>query len=325
MALNYDAMNALTRKKYIPQLVDNIFASNPLLAYLKDRQKAYDGGTKIVQPLIYGEISNVGSYSGYDAITYDTAIPITAAEFSPKNLVAPIIISLEEERTNSGESAVLDLLESKIKIVEQTLNKQFSAQLWGNGTGNAAKDLDGFGAVFGAANTYGGIDRSTYAWWKPIIKTGSAGAKRPLTEALMVQTFLEASDGDDTPDVIFTDMAGWLQYYQLVKGRITIYTQDVKKALNLGFQTLEFMGKPVIMDKTMVAPAVDKCNFYFLNTKYLNLRYHPQANFTSTKWRPDDSRLAKKQEILWSGNLTCSNCRREALLTDIDVAGIALT
>lgn len=47
MALNFDALTALTRKKYVPKLVDNIFKSSPMLSYLKDRQKSYDGGLSI--------------------------------------------------------------------------------------------------------------------------------------------------------------------------------------------------------------------------------------------------------------------------------------
>lgn len=319
MALSYDAINALTKKKYIPELVDNIFQSNPLLNYLKGKQKTYDGGPKIVQPLIYGEIGGINSYSGYDQMAYDTTIPISAAEFSPKNIAAPIIISKDEELTNMGEGQVLDLLDSKMKIVEECLKKEFTTQLYGDGTGNNSKDIDGLGALFSTSNTYGGISRSLHSWWQPQIKANS-NSNRTITEPLLLDAFLSCSDGDDTPDVIFTGLKGWTQYYLLVKGRITLYTESVKKAQGLGFQTLEFMGKPVIMDRNIDESVEVK--YYFLNMKYLHLKAHKAANFTSTKWRPDDSRLAMKQEILWTGNLTCSNCRRQGVLVDIDPAGL---
>lgn len=321
MALNFDALTALTRKKYVPKLVDNIFKSSPMLSYLKDRQKSYDGGLGIIQPLIYGELAGIASYSGYDQIVYDTSIPITAAEYKPKNIVAPIIISKDEELTNQGENQVINLLEAKMQIAEETLKKQFTAQLYGDGTGNSGKDVDGLAAMIKDTNIYGGIDRTLYPWWAAIRKT-NGGVKRTLTEVMMLQAYLACSDGDDTPEVIFTDVEGWTQYYLLVKGRITIYTDSVKKAQSLGFQTLEFMGKPVIMDRNMPAQAAGITRMYFLNPKYMNLRYHSAANFTPTKWRPDDTRIAKKQEILWTGNLTCSNSRRIGVLEDIDTVGI---
>lgn len=319
MALNYTAIEALTRKKYIPNLVDNIFNSTPFMRYLKDRQKTYDGGRKIVQPLIYGELSGVKSYDAYDQMVYDTSIPITAAEFTPKNIAAPFIISKVEELQNMGESQVLDLVESKMKILEETLRNDFSDQLYGDGTGNNSKDLDGLAALFSESNTYGGISRSTYSWWRPKIHDNS-GSNRTLTEKLLVDTFVDVSDGEDTPDVILTGKNGWTQYYLLVKGRITVYTESVKKALGLGFQTLEFMGRPIIMDKNI--DETGGVSYKFLNMQYLQLRPHQSANFTDTKFRPDDSRLATKKEILWSGNLTCSNCRRQAELKDISPTGI---
>ena len=89
--------------------------------YLKKREQTFPGGYKIVEPLIYGNISGVKSYSLYDQVVYDTSIPISAAEFVPKNIVAPIIISKDEELQNAGETQVLQLLKSKIQIVEETL------------------------------------------------------------------------------------------------------------------------------------------------------------------------------------------------------------
>lgn len=318
MALNYSAIDSITQKKYMPELIDNIFNSNPLLSFLRDRQKTYDGGTKIVEPLIYAELGGAQSYSGYDLMNYDTGLPITAAEFEPRNLAGTIIFSKDEELKNMGESQVQDLVEAKMKIVEMSLKKEFITQLLSDGTGNGSKDITGLAAMFSATNTYGGINRTEQAWWKPIIK-GNGGSVRALTELLMLDAFMDASDGDDQPEVIFTSKKGWQQYYLLVKGRITLYTESVKKSLGLGFQTLEFMGRPVIMDTNL---SDTNCPFYFLNMKYIKLRAHKAANFTQTKWRPDDSRLAMKKEILWTGNLTCNQPRREALLTDINPAGI---
>lgn len=320
MALNYDAMTALTRKKHIPKLVDNIFQSNPFMSFLKSKQKTYDGGIKIVQPLIYGEIGGIQSYAGYDQLAYDTSIPVTAAEFEPRNIAAPIIISKDEELKNMGEDQVLDLLEAKVQIVEESLKKQFTSQLFGDGTGNGNKDLIGLGALFSTTNTYGGISRTDNTWWKPYINTDNNN--RNLSEDLLLTTFLQVSDGEDKPDVILTGVNGFKQYYALVKGRITLYTENVKKAISLGFQTLEFMGMPIIMDRSIDDSSEVK--FYFLNMKYLQLRSHKAANFTTTKWRPDDSRLAMKQEILWTGNLTCSNCRRQGLLAKIAPTGLSI-
>ena len=314
--LNYNALTALTKKKYIPQLIDNFFKSNPFLAWLKERQESYDGGYKIVEPLIYGNVDGIKSYKLYDTVTYDTAIPISAAEFEPKNIVAPIIISKDEELMNAGENQVLQMLQSKVKIVEETLKATVTSQLYGDGTGNGGKDLTGLGAAIADTGIYGGINRAEQAWWKAHVfsnNPASAGTAGALQTNNMVRTLLSISDGNDQPDLLLCGIATWFEYYKAVKGQIQITTTLGKKMADYGFQTLEFMGKPIIAD-----PNCPEGKIFFLNSKYMKFRVHKQANFAVTPFRADDARIAKKQEILLTGNLTINNCRRFAVLQDIE-------
>ena len=60
---SFDELLSTTIANYRDQLTDNIFKARPLTNYLMDggRIRMLDGGTKIVEPLIYGENSTVGS------------------------------------------------------------------------------------------------------------------------------------------------------------------------------------------------------------------------------------------------------------------------
>lgn len=314
MPLNYDALTALTRERYIPEMVDNIFKSNPLLTRLKKVKKTFDGGYKIIEPLVYGEISGIKSYSMYDKLEYDTNIPVSAAEFVPKNVVAPIIISKEEELLNSGESQVLSMLKAKVDIVQESLKKQLTSMLYLDGSGNSGKDLTGLAAAIADSGTYGGIDRGTYNWWKAKIasNSGTPGTPADLAIGNMIRMFLSLSDGDDQPTMLLCGMATWYEYYKAVEAKAQLTTALGKEMANYGFQTLEFMGKPVVAD-----PNCPEGIMYFINEKYLKWRVHSKADFASTDWRPDDTRLAKKQEILLTGNLTLNNSRKFGKLVDI--------
>lgn len=319
MSLNYDAITALTEKKYIPKMIDNFFKSNPFLVYLKEREESFPGGHKIVEPLIYGNVSGVTSYSLYDTVTYDTSIPVSAAEFAPKNIVAPIIISKDEELQNSGETQILQLLAAKVQIVEETFKAAVVTQLYSDGTGNGSKDLTGLKAAVAATGTYGGIDRSANTWWqaKVVSNSGTSGTPATLTLAKMIATYLSISDGNDRPDLILCGQATWYEYYKLVEGKVTVQTQMGQKMAGYGFQTLEFMGIPIIAD-----PSCTEGLMYFLNSKYMKWRPHKQANFATTPFRPDDTRIAKKQEVLLTANLTINNCRRFAVLQDISYTAL---
>lgn len=311
MALNYDAIHSLTKKKYLPKLVDNFFKSNPFLAVLKEKQQAFDGGPSIIEPLIYGSLSHIKSYSMYDTVSYDQTTPVTAAEFRPKNVVAPLIISKDEELQNMGENQVLSLLESKIQIAEETLKSSMTAMLYGDGTGNAGKDITGLRAAIAATGVYGGIDRATNAWWNAYV-SANAGVPAALTFNRMLKVFLAISDGNDQPTMLLCGNQTWATYHELIRGSAQLTSELSKKMAGMGFQTLEFMGKPVLAD-----PSCPEGEIYFINEKYMKLRHHKAANFTTTPFRQADDMIAKKQEILWTGNLTFNNMRRQGVLKDI--------
>lgn len=313
MPLNYDAIAALTKKKYLPKLVDNFFSSHALLKLLKE--KAYEewSGYKIVEPLIYGELSGVKSYSGYDTLTYDQNTPITAAEFDWKHLVAPVIWPKTDEVMNHGSDVqVKNAIKAKMQIAELSLKKQFASQLYGDGTGNSGKDITGLGAMIATTGTYGSIARADYAWWQAKVYS-NAGTARPLNTRLMRKVFLELSDGDDQPNLIITTDKLWNRYAEMAEGKLALNNKDSKMLADLGFQVLEFMGKPIVSDKNCPAGTM-----LYLNLDYIKLRYSPAANFDMTKVHQSDNQVAFKQEILWSGNLTCGNCRRQGKITDLD-------
>jgi hypothetical protein len=102
---NFDALLSTTLANYRDQLTDNIFTARPLTYFLQDkgRIRMLNGGTKIVEPLIYGQNSTVGSYSGYDSIALTAQGGITAAEYDWKQYAASIAISGIEEAKNNGE------------------------------------------------------------------------------------------------------------------------------------------------------------------------------------------------------------------------------
>lgn len=321
MSLNYDAIEALTKKKYLKRLVDNVFKSTPFLSMLRERQQTYDGGYKIVEPLIYDELSEIKTYSFYDTISYDKNIPVTAAEFEPRNAVAPIIFSKDEELKNQGENQVLSLLQAKMEIAEKTFKKFLLRQfLESDGTGNSGKDFVGLRVAVADTGTYGGIDRSKYAWWKANV-FANGGTGRKLTYNLMLRAFMAASDGTDKPDMIVCDKNTWMVFHDTVRNETQLITEPIKRMIGYGFNTLSFMGVPVVYeDHIDPADYGDNGVMYFLNSKYLKLRPHKNANFTTTKFRPADNMLAKKMEILWTGCLTLNNCRRHSILKDIDIS-----
>ena len=133
------------------------------------------------------------------------------------------------------------LLKSKIKIVEETLKETVTSQLYGDGTGNGGKDLTGLEAAIATTGVYGGINRTTYDWWRAKVVTNNGttpGTATTLSLNNMMRLFLALSDGNDQPDVLLCGMATWHEYFKLVEAKIVLNTTVGKKLADYGFQTL---------------------------------------------------------------------------------------
>jgi hypothetical protein len=78
MALTYDQISAITEKKFIPKMVDNIFNQNALLKKLKAKEKPQSGGDKVIVPLEYAQASAAGWYQGAETVDTTDNEVITA-------------------------------------------------------------------------------------------------------------------------------------------------------------------------------------------------------------------------------------------------------
>jgi hypothetical protein len=302
---NFDALLSTTLANYRDQLTDNIFTARPLTYSLmeKGRIRMVNGGTKIVEPLIYGLNDTIGSYSGYDTIALTPQTGISAAEFEWKQYAASISISGIEEAKNNGEQEIINLLEAKIMQAEESMREGFNTMFFADGTGNSSKDWNGLGNLVEANNTVGNIDSSAYTWWNSYEENTSTA----LTLAQMSTAYNSVSVGNDHPDTLLTTQTLFEKYEALLQPQLR-YT-DTKTA-DAGFQNLLFKAAPVMYDTGCTAGT-----FYFLNSKYLTLVGHTSKWFDQTAFiRPEDLD-ARYALIMCYGNLTVRNRAKQGKLT----------
>ena len=304
---NFDQLLATTLANYRDQLTDNVFTARPLTYFLMDkgRIRMVDGGTKIVEPLIYGQNSTVASYAGYDTIALTAQDGITAAEFEWKQYAASIAISGIEEAKNNGDQAILNLLEAKVMQAEESLREGFNTMFFGDGTGNSGKNWNGLGNLVEASGTVGGINRATAGneYWRSY-EENTAGA---LTMAQMGTAYNSVSVGNDHPDMILTTQTLFEKYESLLQPQLR-YT-DTKTA-DAGFQNLLFKAAPVVYDTGCTAGVM-----YFLNSKYLTLVGHSGKWFSQTEFVRPENLDARYALIMCYGNLTVRNAKKQGKLT----------
>jgi hypothetical protein len=302
---NFDSLLSTTLANYRSQLTDNVFTARPLTYFLmeKGRIRMLNGGTKIVEPLIYGTNSTVGSYSGYDSLSLTPQEGISAAEYEWKQYAASISISGIEEAKNNGEQEIINLLEAKIMQAEESMRESFNQMFFADGTGNGGKDWNGLGNLVEASGTVGGIDRSTNAFWRSY-EENTGGA---LTLAQMATAYNTVSVGNDHPDMILTTQTLFEKYEALLIPQLR-YT-DTKTA-DAGFQNLLFKAAPIVYDVHCPSGVM-----FVLNSKYLTLVGHSGKWFAQTSFVQPEDVDARYALIMCYGNLTCRNAAKQGKLT----------
>ena len=310
---NFNALLSTTLQNYQPTLVDNIFKDLVLLNHLNERGRVQveEGGTSIVEPLMYAVNNTVASYAGYDTIDLTPQDGISAAEYQWKQMAASIAISGIEEAKNRGTEAIIKLLNAKIQQSEMSLKSSLNSMLYSDGTGNGGKDFNGLGNIVGTQdNSVGGIDSTTNTWWNPTQATNMAAT---LSLVNMADVYNRASKGSDVADLIVTNNSLYEKYESLLTPNVRY--QDVAKA-NAGFQNLMFKQTPMVFDLALATDA-SAAPMYFLNTKYLKLTGMTSHWFATTDFQNGtvagvDARYAL---VMAFGELTCSNRSRQGYMT----------
>jgi hypothetical protein len=353
--VNYDALLSTTLFAYRSTLVDNIFKYNAFLAALRkfNGVEYQDGGERVAQPLMYESNDTVKSYKGYEQLTIKPQDGITTAFFEWAEIAATISISRREERQNSGEAALLKLLEKKIMQAEMGIKAAVNSQLVlgtvSGGTfvpGNDAKDLLPIGYFLRyAPNTdpttggnVGNIAAATYSWWRPNICTLGAAADTGHKFGLTVTTYAglkvglhrmynyctRGADGS-APNIVLTDQVTYETYENALDQQVRYTNQSLG---DMGFDNIKLKGATMIWDELVPdlytgTAALTTGTAFFLNTQFWKLVIDKQTDFITTPFIEPENQTAKTAKVLFMGQSTVSNPRKLGAATRISQSIVA--
>ena len=302
MPLDYNQITAITNKKWIPKLYDNIFDSDPLLQRLK--KKCYlkkDGGTVIMIPLNYALNGAGGWYTGAETFNTTDTENITAAAYDWKQLYENISITGRDRELNNGDAAILDFVKSKTQIAEKTMIDRLGDGIYSDGTD--AKSIVGLGDIVDATETVGGLSGSTYSWWAA--QENSSTTTLSMSGLQTMHTTL--SKNNDGPTVAMATRTLYNSYYALLQPQQRFQDSETAKG---GFTSLMFNGIPFI-----AGSKVPSSHVMFLNEQYLHLVVHKNRDMKFTGFKEPVNQDVTVGQILWMGALCTSNRRMQGKFT----------
>ena len=304
MPLTYDQISAITEKKFIPKMYDNIFDSNILLKRLKEKSyQKLDGGERIIVPLNYAQATASDWYSGADTLSTTDNDQITAAEYTWKQLYANISITGLDESKNSGDAQILNFVQQKVKIAEMTMKDKLGDGLYSDGTNT--KSIVGLRDIVATDQTVGGISQSSYSWWRGQVDSTTT----TLSMAALQSLYNLCTIDSEHPTVAVATRAIYNSYYALLQPQQRF--QDSKEAAG-GFANLLFNGIPVFADSKSPSQ-----HLFMVNENFLHLFVHKDRDMKFEPFQKPINQDVKVAKILWLGAFGSSNNRMHGKLSAI--------
>lgn len=314
----FSELVSTTFRKHAKEVTDAVSKNNALYKRIADKKQVVteDGGLSLVAPLDYASNSTYQRYSGFDVLNVTQSDVITAAEYQWRQIAVNVVASGQELRINSGDAAIVKLAKARIKNAIRTFKNNFSADLYGDGT--LPNQIGGLQALVSDTGTgiVGGIDSSTWTFWRNAVQSAATplqggGAITPSSttiESLMLPLWLALVRGDDKPDLIVADN-NYFTFYEQSQTSLKRYTSG--DSASGGFVELKYKNADVIFDGGSGIPVN---RMYFLNTDYLEVVAHTDANLTVLEDAKPFNQDASVTPILWMGNVRCSNRAQQGVL-----------
>jgi hypothetical protein len=265
-----------------------------------------------VEPLDYAENGTFQRYSGYDPLNIQASDVLSAAKYDWVQSAVSVVASGRELRINSGKNQLINLMKARTKNAIRTASNNMSVDLYSSGS--LTNQMGGLASIIqtDGGGTVGGIVSTTYTFWKNKFQeaTGTGPNYTDLKKD-MLTLWLSLVRGTDKPDLIVSTHDLYTVYWDQLSDVQRYRNNDVPDT----FQSLKFQSADVMFDSNSNFTTTGE-RMYFLNTDYLKLRYHPDANWTPLEEKSSVNQDAAVVTMIWQGQLTCSNRSLQGILID---------
>ena len=296
--------------------VDNLYKK---VAFLDGVRRAggvetESGGIKIQRPLSIAEHSTITQLAtGYEPVSLAVNDVLRPAIYDWCDFTAPIVITKKEEMENSGEYAIVKILESRMKSVMGMLRRELNKQILrgdsavlsavntlngDTGLGSATGFLEHLSPVLpsGQNNVVGGISKATFqvpGWLNQFANAGGALAMTDLYDLYIAANNVAPSG--DVSHLIMSNTA-FAQYRNLLFAQERFVQTD---KLDGGRMALAFNGAVAEADPEMgfASSVAGNCDAYMLNYDGIKLIFHSEGDFAVSPFEHISGTTARAAQL----------------------------
>lgn len=318
MALDLTELQAIT-DEYIHSTDNDIyFKSNVLLFKLLKKGKTIPGGKRIQEVLEYGR-GNGGAYGATSKLPLGKKEVFNAAFFDWASYFAGVTVDLEDQRQNSGDLAIVNMVEGKLKNAQKTIRTEMGEDIYlarsanVDANGNAV-GFSGLADLFNtnAAVKYGDIAENDMAEWSANVDATAEAISFGVMQKIRRLASID-DNNEGKPDLYITTELLKDAFEATLQQNARYTSRELAAA---GFDNILFGAVPIVTDNKQSAGIVDA-----LNLQFLDILTHQDFNFTKPTWAsPIDQPDTKVAFIKWGGQLVCRNRKAHARHSNLTAA-----
>lgn len=312
--------------------VDQLFRKTAFLDLVKAGGgiEYENGGIKIQRPLSVVDHSTITQLAtGYEPVSLAVSDVLKPAVYDWSDFVAPIVITQKEELENSGEKAIVKILEARMKNVMSMLRRELNKQILAGTSSvlSTMSSLNGFTLTTGfleegapapatQTNIVGGLQKSVLdvPGWYNSVQAGTAATIVADLTALYQDCNQFSPFGD--VNAIIVNPATFAAYKAALFANERFMSSD---KLDGGRLQLAFHSAVMEQDNEMPnnTGGAAKFSAYMLNFEGIKMCIHSDADFALSPMEHISGTTARAAQLYFKGQLIADHLRGSGLLTGI--------
>ena len=320
-----NTITSLVDRFLLPQIIDNVYNSNPLIfRIMKANKKIIQGGAQIEAPIMLSDFTAGGFYQGLDLLNMVPQDTVKTAAWGWKQAFVPLVFDgLTLLKTDSPQ-AIANIIQMQSSQAQMKMAEVLGTAIYGDGITDP-KSIDGLRAVIDdgtIAATYGGLSRTTYTNWKASRDSSTA----TLTLAALNTAFGNALFGGRSPSVIVSRHDQYNRYWNLAYtgGSQAVVTHSIsggavdEQMFSACFHNILFNGVPWVVDSHVQNGSTASSQIFMVNEDFGSLVVSPRADMYMEDFQTPIGQDAASGKLLWAGNYIHTAPRTCALLNAVN-------
>lgn len=289
---------------------DNVYDSASLWYHLRETgQITYSGGSKIQSSIMYQKIGAAGSFQGADVLSISPTDTDTAVVLDWKLYYTSVVLTEHDILRNSGDEAVVDLIQTKTKNADLKMADQLSTDLFSTNA-DSATGITGLRNVASASTTLHNIPVADFAGWVAQMNTTTSTISLSILELGQ----LNGTIASDSPDMAVTNKAVYKKVWALLQANQRFGGEQTARG---GFKYLLLNDVPIFHDSHSPGSGAGSATnwLWWLNSRHMNLVVHKDVNFKVERVPRPATQWIRIWQKFFAGNFIVRNRRTVSAFT----------